>query len=82
VYNNAQVLEGSNNGWSTGTSSQTTALTTAFAATQAFSLTPGSLDSALIVGLAPGTYTVQATPAAGSTTGTVLVEVYEYTPAQ
>lgn len=42
----------------------------------AFALAAGSRDSALVVTLAPGNYTVEVT-GVGGTTGTALVEVYE-----
>lgn len=41
----------------------------------AFALTPGSADSALVVTLPPGTYTVELS-GAGGTTGTGLAEIY------
>ena len=63
----------SNNDWGDG--GQTAALQTAFAAVRAFSLDVGSKDAALSVRLPPGGYPVQVS-GAGTTTGTVLVEVY------
>jgi hypothetical protein len=42
----------------------------------AFALAPGSRDAALLVSLAPGTYTAQVS-GAGGTTGVALVEIYE-----
>jgi hypothetical protein len=42
----------------------------------AFPLDPNSRDAALVLQLAPGSYTVQVTGAAGST-GTVLLEIYD-----
>jgi hypothetical protein len=42
----------------------------------AFALTPGSSDAALLITLAPGTYTAQVRGAAGGT-GIALVEVYD-----
>ncbi|MBL9210638.1 MAG: hypothetical protein JNL92_09210 [Opitutaceae bacterium] len=42
----------------------------------AFPLDPNSRDAALVLQLAPGSYTVQVTGATG-TTGTVLLEVYD-----
>jgi kumamolisin len=42
----------------------------------AFGLTPGSLDSAMVVTLPPGTYTVELS-GAGSSTGTGLAEIYQ-----
>jgi kumamolisin len=43
----------------------------------AFTLTPGSLDSAMVVTLPPGTYTVLLS-GAGSSTGTGLAEIYKF----
>ena len=42
----------------------------------AFPLDPNSRDAALVLQLAPGSYTVQVTGSAGST-GTVLLEIYD-----
>jgi hypothetical protein len=42
----------------------------------AFALTPGSLDSAMVVTLPPGSYTVELSGAGGST-GTGLAEIYK-----
>jgi hypothetical protein len=60
-----------NSGWSTAS----TAAETAQAAVQvgAFPFAPGSLDSALVATLPPGSYTAQVTGDAG----TALVEVYD-----
>jgi len=52
------------------------ALSAAFTTTGAFAFTPGSKDSALIVELDPGLYTV-VVKGVGDTTGIALVEVYE-----
>lgn len=49
-----------------------------FSATGAFALTPGSLDSALVVMLPPGSYTAQAS-GADNGTGVALIEVYQVT---
>jgi hypothetical protein len=43
----------------------------------AFALTPGSLDSAMVVTLPPGSYTVELS-GAGSSTGTGLAEIYKF----
>jgi sugar lactone lactonase YvrE len=51
-------------------------MTTAFASVGAFALPPASKDAALLVTLAPGSYTVQVS-GVGGTTGVALVEVYE-----
>lgn len=45
----------------------------------AFALHPGSRDAALLLELAPGSYTVQVSGAEG-TTGVALVEIYEVKP--
>ena len=55
----------------------TSALTTAFSQIGAFALTNNaSRDAALLVTLAPGSYTAQVS-GTGGTTGVALVEVYE-----
>jgi kumamolisin len=43
----------------------------------AFSLTPGSMDSAMVVTLPPGSYTVELS-GAGISTGTGLAEIYKF----
>ena len=60
-----------NTGWD-GSSS----LATLFAQVGAFALSPGSADSALVVSLPPGAYTVELSGAAGES-GVGLVELYE-----
>ena len=57
----------------------TAALQAAFVQTYAFALPTDSKDAAAVVRLPPGGYTVQAT-GVGSTTGNVLVEVYDMDP--
>jgi hypothetical protein len=64
----------SNTGWG-----GTTALASAFATVGAFSLQPGSADSALLVSLPAGSYSAQVSGAAGGT-GVALVELYEVPP--
>ena len=81
-----------NSNWSQGgTTGQAAALAAVFPAVGAFPLKTGSADAALVSALAAGNFTLQAggTPAANnplgqqatapapSSTGTVLVEVYE-----
>jgi sugar lactone lactonase YvrE len=61
----------SNTGWGS-----TAALSTAFTQVSAFPLNAGSNDSAMIVTLAAGGYTVQVT-GANASTGVALVEIYE-----
>jgi hypothetical protein len=63
-----------NAGWST--SLDAAAIAQAATRVGAFPLASASLDSALIVSLAPGAYTAQVSGPAGST-GVALVEVYE-----
>jgi hypothetical protein len=43
----------------------------------AFALTPGSLDSAMVVTLPPGSYTIELSGVGGST-GTGLAEIYKF----
>ena len=52
------------------------ALASAVTATGAFSFQPGSRDAAVLIELAPGTYTAVLVPASGGE-GVALVEVYE-----
>jgi arabinoxylan arabinofuranohydrolase len=63
-----------NDDW--GQAPDVAALLAAQTTVRAFALNSGSADAAALVPLMPGTYTVQASGAAGST-GNVLVEVYE-----
>ena len=64
----------SNTGWSSN--SNVSEITAAFAVTGAFSLPPGSADSALLLSLAPGAYTAQVS-GLNDTTGNALIEVYQ-----
>lgn len=54
----------------------TVALNNAFTSIGAFALGATSKDTALVVNLAPGSYTAQVS-GVGDTTGVALVEVYE-----
>ena len=54
----------------------TAVLSTAFSAVAAFALPTDSRDAAILVTLAPGSYTAQVS-GVGNTTGVALVEVYE-----
>ncbi|WP_158277617.1 matrixin family metalloprotease [Opitutus sp. ER46] len=54
-------------------------MSSAVSVTQAFALTPGSRDAAVLVTLAPGSYTVVIT-GVGDTTGPVLGEIYDAAP--
>jgi dienelactone hydrolase len=63
-----------NTGW--GSAANATDLRAAAAKVGAFALAEGSLDSALLVTLSPGPYTLQVA-GANNTSGVALVEVYE-----
>lgn len=65
----------SNDNWETGASTAAQ-ITAASAQVGAFALVAGSRDAALLLTLAPGTYTVQVT-GVGNTSGIALVEVYD-----
>ena len=73
LYRGNQLLR-ENTGWSAGTDSALIAVVTAQVG--AFPLTAGSKDCALLLYLAPGSYTAQIGGVA-NTTGVALVEVYE-----
>jgi len=73
LYRGNQLLR-ENTGWSAGTDSALIAA--AAAQVGAFPLTAGSKDCALLLYLAPGSYTAQISGVA-NTTGVALVEVYE-----
>jgi len=64
-------LINSNDNWGGGA-----ALVAAFASVGAFGLDAASRDAALLLSLTPGSYTAEV-GAAGSGSGTALVEVYE-----
>jgi uncharacterized delta-60 repeat protein len=72
LYDSTNAVIAKNNGWNA-------ALITDFARTGAFPLTVGSTDSAFVVTLNPGTYTVQVADlsGAGSPGGEAMVEVYD-----
>jgi hypothetical protein len=63
-----------NDSWST--SADSAAIAQAAAQAGAFAFAPGSADAALLVNLAPGTYTAQVRSLDG-TSGVALIEVYE-----
>jgi hypothetical protein len=71
VYNSAGTQIYANQGWG-----GLPTLAAAMSAVGAFSLPQASQDSALLVTLPTGSYTVEVTGANGST-GIALVEVYE-----
>lgn len=85
LYDGTSKLIVSDTGWgnplvagtSTAAASYRLATPSDMAAVGAFSLTPGSLDSAMVVTLPPGSYTVQLS-GAGNTTGTGLAEIYKF----
>lgn len=64
-------LIASNQGWNDSAD-----IAAAAKATGAFALAPGSRDAAMLLDLAPGSYTAQVS-GAGNATGIALVEVYE-----
>ncbi len=74
LYKGDGTFLSQNAGWSLST--DTTAIAEAAARVGAFPFAAGSADSALIVNLTPGPYTVQVTGTSGAT-GTTLIEVYE-----
>jgi sugar lactone lactonase YvrE len=67
---------GSNTGWGTNTNPTPAQIASIAASVGAFGLTSGSADSALVVNLQPGAYTIQIS-GVGGTTGVGLAEVYE-----
>jgi uncharacterized protein (DUF1800 family) len=79
----ASITYASNNDWGTPTGSNPASaatLASAIANYTGYPFTVGSRDSAVLVELAPGAYTVQVS-GVGNTTGVSLVEVYDLTPA-
>ena len=73
VYNSSGGQVATNTGWTTNTN--VTAITTAALEVGAFALPANSKDSAILVTLAPGSYTVGITSAANNS-GIVLFEAY------
>jgi hypothetical protein len=73
VYS-SDTLIAENAGWST--SADATGIAQASAQVGAFALAPGSADAALIIYLAPGSYTAQVS-GTGAASGVALVELYE-----
>jgi hypothetical protein len=65
---------GANTGW--GTNADPSQIASIAASVGAFALASGSADSALVMNLQPGAYTMQIT-GVGGTTGVALAEVYE-----
>lgn len=74
VFNSSGAVVATNTGW--GTSSNASQIASTAAVVGAFALSPGSADSAVIVGLSAGSYTVQVS-GVGNTTGVALAEIYE-----
>ena len=84
LYDSQGTLIAQNTGWGTQTALTSAQLSTsasdvAYAASEAGAppLQAGSSDSALVVTLAPGTYSIQITSQSGGS-GTVSAEVYQY----
>jgi CubicO group peptidase (beta-lactamase class C family) len=73
VYDNRGRVIADNDNW--GSRGDSAAIANAASQVGAFGLRAGSSDSALLVTLPPGTYTVRATGAGGAT-GTALIEIY------
>jgi hypothetical protein len=74
VYNSADAAIATNTGWGTNTSPSQ--LGAAAAAVGAFPLVANSADSASLVTLSPGAYTIGVS-GANNTTGVALAEIYE-----
>ncbi len=70
------VIAGNDN-W--GSAGDAAVLSAAFTQAGAFPFAPGSLDSALLLDLAPGAYTILIS-GAGNSTGVALAEIYDVTP--
>lgn len=68
----SQTVVGTNSGWGGSAS-----LSDMFQKVGAFSLPSGSMDSAVVVTLPPGSYSAQVTSGDGKSSGVALVEVYE-----
>jgi hypothetical protein len=74
VFDSSGTPIQTNTGWGTGTNPSQ--ITSVGASVGAFALPAGSADSALVLTLAPGSYSMQVTGANG-TTGIALAEVYQ-----
>lgn len=72
-----QIAGGANDNWEAAGAS--VAMRAAFTQAGAFPFAAGSRDSALLVDLLPGNFTIQVN-GVGGTTGTALVEVYDLSP--
>ena len=76
VYRGAEVIAANDNWGSQSNGGTVAAIETAAAQVGAFPLEPGTKDAALLLILAPGTYTTQVS-GVNSSTGVALVELYE-----
>lgn len=81
LFDSNGTLVAENDNWGSplpliGTPATPDAIATAGVEAGAFALQPGSTDSAILVTLAPGSYTAQVSGVAGAT-GVGLVEIYE-----
>jgi YVTN family beta-propeller protein len=74
VFDNSGTSIATNTGWTTA--SDPTLVSTAASEVGAFAFSPGSADSALIVDLTAGAYTMQLS-GVNNTTGVALAEIYE-----
>lgn len=74
LYNSAQVVIRENYSWQVG--NDPGLVQAAEASTAAFAFANGSADSAIVIVLNPGTYTVEVS-GVGTAAGVALVEVYE-----
>jgi probable HAF family extracellular repeat protein len=74
LFDSAATKIASNTGWET--SANPTEITSVGSNVGAFALTPGSLDSAQVINLTPGAYTMQVS-GANNSTGVALAEIYE-----
>lgn len=74
VFNSEETVLASNTAW--GTNSDSSQIASIASAVGAFALTPGSADSAQVLSLPPGAYTMQVS-GVSSTTGVALAEIYE-----
>jgi uncharacterized protein (DUF1800 family) len=72
------VAGAGNDNWDSDGAANTAALSAAFAQNGAFPFAPGARDSAVLVDLPAGGYTIQAS-GVGGTGGVALIEVYDLT---
>jgi hypothetical protein len=74
LFDSAGTVVASNTGW--GTNSNPALVSDTAKSVGAFALTPGSADSAMIVDLSAGAYTMQLS-GVDNTDGVALAEIYE-----